>query len=231
LENVVANKLDLNGGTMVGDIAMNGRRVINLPLPLTNNEATSKAYVDSKFNIDPPLPTASSILTNINMSTANMTPASMRAVITDATGGENKCWGHTAVYVADVDLLAGRVVALADQIVGSDNTSLLRVGYLRSATETDPTVCPIGVTQENVLAGEPVTICIHGYTTVICSNTDTSPERGSQVMNGTSDLGRVRINKAGGANEARLGFVAQSDTIAVPNSPCLIYFAGWFQPY
>ena len=64
----------------------------------------------------------------------------MRASITDTGGGTNKCWGHTATYLAGVDLLAGRVVSLQDQTQGSDNTQYLKVGYLEKAKQKNPQV-------------------------------------------------------------------------------------------
>ena len=42
-----SNFLDIAGGTMVGDIGMNGHDVTHLPnIPPTDNPATSKKYVD-----------------------------------------------------------------------------------------------------------------------------------------------------------------------------------------
>jgi hypothetical protein len=80
LESVVANKLDLNGGTMIGDIAMNGRRVINLPTPVTAGEATSKSYVDGEIT------TVSSALTALEDRTQNQTAT---AGVTNFAGSFN----------------------------------------------------------------------------------------------------------------------------------------------
>ena len=59
-----------------------------------------------------------------------MYPASMRANITALGGGVNKCWGHTAKYLAGADLLAGRLVSLKDQTAGTDNSTILFRGGL-----------------------------------------------------------------------------------------------------
>lgn len=177
-----------------------------------------------------PTPSANTSQTISQVDYSTMYPSAMRANITFASGGTNKCWGHTAKYIAGVNLLAGRVVALMDQVAGTDNSKLLEVEYLKSAAETNPTIAPIGVTQENATQGDPVTVCILGYTTAICQNSDSTPERGSQIINGSGNLGRVRINLTGGSNESRLGFVAQSDAVS-SDSPILIHFDGWYQPY
>lgn len=157
----------------------------------------------------------------------NLYPRAMKASITASGGGTNQAFGNIATYIAGANLLAGRVVSLKDEL--DDNTQL-SVQYLKNGTETDPAIVPIGVTQNNALLGESVNVCILGFTTVICENADSSPERGSQVINGTQNQGKIRINNAGGGNESRLGFVAQSDGIS-SESPILIYYDGWFQPF
>jgi hypothetical protein len=44
----------LSGGTMAGDIDMNGNRIDGLPIPLTGNESATKGYVDGiAFNTHP----------------------------------------------------------------------------------------------------------------------------------------------------------------------------------
>jgi energy-converting hydrogenase Eha subunit A len=176
----------------------------------------------------PPVPSSSTILSNIDYS--EMFPASMLASITEASGGTNKCWGHTAIYEAGVNLLAGRFVALMDSNPGTDNSAYLKVQYLKNGDETSPTIAPIGVTQGNALIGEKVTVCVLGHTSAICENSDTTPERGSQIISDTGNVGKIRINNTAGGNQARLGFLAQSNAIT-SNSPCLIYVDSWFQPY
>ncbi len=69
-----------------------------------------------------------------------------------------------------------------------------------------------------------------GYTTAICENSDISPERGSQIISDTQNQGKIRINNTGGGNQARLGFVAQSNRVS-SNDPILIYYSGWYQPF
>jgi hypothetical protein len=165
---------------------------------------------------------------NINYST--MLPSAMLASITAASGGFNKCWGQTATYVADIDLLAGRVVSLADQTNGSDNALGLRVNYLKVGGVVVPGVSPVGITQHNCLAGNPVKLCIHGYTTAI-SLTAQVAKRGSVAMAGSldADFGKIRINTAAAVIQASIGFVAQSDTVGI-DDPVLIYYSGFMQP-
>lgn len=170
----------------------------------------------------------STIISHVDYS--NMLPANMRSDISFIDGGINRCWGHTATYTAGVDILAGRILSLQDQNVGSDSTQLLKVEYLRNDAEVSPTVCPIGISLFNCLAGQKIDVCILGYTTVVTDNADASPERGSQVMADPNNLGKVRINVNGGGNEARIGFVAQSNPVA-NNGTLLIYYCGYYQPF
>jgi hypothetical protein len=145
------------------------------------------------------------------------------------TGGVNKCYGNVAIYKAEIDLLAGRVVSLADQTAGTDSTNELKVTYLKNGTETDDSVYPVGITQNDALAGENVTVCYSGYTTAISEDADTAI-RGSCIISDTGNIGLVRINNSQGTNEARIGFVAQSDATSI-NGPVLIYMDGFFQGY
>jgi hypothetical protein len=165
---------------------------------------------------------------HINYST--MLPVEMLASITAASGGVNKCWGQTATYVADVALLAGRVVSLADQTNGTDNSLGLRVGYLKVGGVVIPGVSPIGITQHNCNAGEPILICVHGFTTAI-SLTAQVAKRGSVAMAGAldADSGKIRINTAAAVIQASIGFVAQSNTVGI-DDPVLIYYSGFMQP-
>jgi hypothetical protein len=176
-------------------------------------------------------PSASTSTRLSTLDVSGLYPASMRASITDANGGTNKCWGHTMTFIAGVNLLAGRVVSFLDTAAGTDSTRTLEVEYLKTqADEDDPTHCPIGVTQNNATAGQTVEVCVRGFTSAICSNAESVNERGSQSVSGTLNQGRIRVDQLGGGNQARIGVVAQSDANA-SNSPVLIYVQGWFQPY
>jgi hypothetical protein len=196
-----------------------------------NSTATKLTLTNSGYEtvvgVTKPIETEGTTLSHINYDI--MKPINMLSPLTAASGGVNRCWGHTATYIAETDLLAGRVVALSDQTTGTDNTNALKIGYLRAGTAIVPTIYPMGITQHNCLAGQSMLICIGGYTTVICLNALGSPERGSIVLGAaTVDFGKVRIGIAAAAIESRIGFCAQSDSF-VANSPCLIKFTAYFQ--
>jgi hypothetical protein len=179
---------------------------------------------------NPIVETESKIISTIDYS--NLYPILMLADITEVDGGNNKCWGHTAIYRAGVQLKAGRLVSLRDASVNSDNTNLLEVEYLRTnnINETQHTIYPIGISQNNANAGQPVTICILGYTTAILEISNQTPERGSIILSGSSNTGKVRANLTGSNDQARVGFVAQSNSVST-NGAILIYYSGYFQPY
>jgi hypothetical protein len=171
----------------------------------------------------------SKIISHIDYS--NLHPYLMVADLDGNTGGVNKCWGHTATYVAGVQLMAGRVVSLRDAPLGSDNSRKLEVEYLRiGQDENQPTIYPIGITQHNANANEPITICVLGYTTCILQSGDGNPERGSIVLSDSSNSGKIRTDITASNNQARIGFVAQSNN-GGGNSTMLIYYSGYFQPY
>jgi hypothetical protein len=176
---------------------------------------------------NPIIESESKIISTIDYS--NLYPKLMLADIT-VNGGINKCWGRTALYKAGADLLAGRIVSLQDTGRGDDNEDYLTVVYLKNGEEDEASISPLGVTQNNVLAGENVLLCLSGYTTVISENSAFSPKRGSQIISDTGNIGKVRINNLGGNNQARLGYVAQSNSVGT-NGPVLIYYSGYFQPY
>jgi hypothetical protein len=143
----------------------------------------------------------------------------------------NRHWGRTATYTANENLLAGRIVSLADQPNNHDSITGLKVGYLKVGGSVITAITPIGVTQHDCLAGEKILVCILGYTTVISTvaSASTGPERGSVVLAGADvDLGQVRIATAGAAVQARIGFVAQSSAVVI-GGPVLIYYDGYFQ--
>jgi hypothetical protein len=156
---------------------------------------------------------------------SGLVPSFMRANV-NSSGGYNRCWGQTATYIADVNLLGGRLVALADQ---SNDMSGLRVQYMDPvANALAPAVTPVGITQHDVLAGGDVIVCIHGYTTAVCANGNNSVKRGSIVLGSTTVDGRIRTGVAPAAVQSRIGFCAQSDN-ASANSGMLIHYSGFFQ--
>ena len=69
-----------------------------------------------------------------------------------------------------------------------------------------------------------------GYTTCINQSGDSTPERGSAVFSDSSNTGKIRTDISASNNQARLGFVAQSNN-GGGNSTLLIYFSGFYQPY
>ena len=178
------------------------------------------------------VPTASAITSSIDYSPGEMLVSNMRSNITAIGGGVNRCWGRTATFFCGTaGLLAGRVVSLMDFGAGTDNTYNLRIGYcVNSGSETSPSVCPIGILLNNCPnIGDQGEICIEGICTAIVGNSDSSPERGSQIC-AVDANGTININVTGTGNEARVGFVAQSDSVS-SNDPCLIYVRPWYQPY
>ena len=173
-----------------------------------------------------PIASQNTILSNINY--GNMLPISMLANITESAGGINKCWGHTETYIANENLLAGRIVSLTDTAGGTDGSNFLKVGYLLSGIETVGSTYPIGITQNNALLGQPVRVCVRGYTSAIVGVADTSPNRGSTVISGlTASFGKIFTGTAAAADQARIGFVAQSNPVIL-NNPCLIFVKTFF---
>jgi hypothetical protein len=171
----------------------------------------------------------SKIISHIDYS--NLYPYLMVADLDGNTGGVNKCWGHTATYVAGVQLMAGRVVSLKKAIASSDNIRKLEVEYLRvNLDENQPTIYPIGITQHNANANEPIIVCVLGYTTAILQSGDSTPERGSIVLSDSSNTGKIRTSVQASNNQGRIGFCAQSNN-GGGNSTMLIYYSGYFQPY
>tara|TARA_R100000951_G_scaffold41297_1_gene34882 strand:+ start:11 stop:2257 length:2247 start_codon:yes stop_codon:yes gene_type:complete len=214
------------GDANVTQIVNNGNGVCNLG---SSSNQFKDLYLSGEIKTATPDPTTSTILSKIDFT--SMYPASMRANILSGSGGTNKCWGHVQTYKAGSALLAGRVVSLKDQTAGTDNSKYLEVDYLIDSSETNATVVPIGVTQNNALIGAPVDVCVLGYTTAIAYNSDSTPERGAQIMSApTSSQGKVYLNTTGGGNECRFGYVAQSDAVSA-NGTVLIYFRGYYQPY
>lgn len=191
-----------------------------------NDSVSNSVYTWSSSKIQSEIDNVSNISTVMDYSM--LFPAQIRSNISAATGGTNYCLGKTATYTAGENILAGRVLSLMD---ASDDTVSLKVGYLKDEDERSASIYPIGVSQHNCSAGDTIKLCVEGYTTVISYNSDNTPERGSQVMaSPTASKGKVYINITGSGNEGRLGFMAQSDAI-VANSPFLIFYSGWYQPY
>jgi hypothetical protein len=57
---------------------------------------------------------------------------------------------------------------------------------------------------------------------------DTSPNRGSTVISGlTASFGKIFTSTAAAADQARIGFVAQSNPVIL-NNPCLIFVKTFF---
>ena len=173
---------------------------------------------------EPPTATASQI-TNFNDYSV-LTPAQMLSSLTLPTGGINKCYGNSVRMIADVDLLAGRVVSLSDY----DNTATngLRVSYLQTANEASPVVYPVGVTLNNALAGETVDICTQGLCTAIISNS-TTLKRGS-IASSIGNNGLIVANSIILDNTGVLGSIAMGGPI-VANEPVLLYLQPWYSVY
>jgi hypothetical protein len=189
-------------------------------------------YLSGEIKVADVTPGTSVITSNIDYSPGEMLVSAMRANITAAAGGTNKCWGRTAsFYCGTAGLLAGRVVSLADFASQSDATYNLRIGYCPSSgDEKTPSVCPLGILQNNCPnVGDKAVVCIEGVTTAICGNSDSSPARGSQIC-AVDTNGTININVTGVGNEARVGFVAQNDSVST-NGVCLIYVRPYYQPY
>jgi hypothetical protein len=125
-------------------------------------------------------------------------------------------------------LLAGRLISLADQAAGTDNTNTLRIGYIKVGTPGFAAISPIGITQHDCLAGEAMLVCIRGFTSAITLNGGT-PKRGSLIIPGDNvDYGKLRINMTPGATQARVGYPAQSNAVAA-NAAFLVYYGGFYQ--
>lgn len=140
--------------------------------------------------------------------------------------GNNRCWGHTEVYIAGENLLAGRVVSLGN---AENNQIGFSVVYVKQTgnDEQDASIFPIGITQNNALVGEKITVCTTGYTTVITDRGSVEAQIGSLVST-TGNEGKVTIDRAASINEGRLGFVAQKGAV-FRDGPCFIYIRGWYQ--
>jgi hypothetical protein len=189
-------------------------------------------YLSGEIKSPDVTPGTSVITSNIDYSPGEMLVSAMRSNITAASGGVNKCWGRTAsFYCGTAGLLAGRVVSLQDFASQSDAVYNLRIGYCPSSgDEKTPSVCPLGILQNNCPnVGDKAVVCIEGVTTAICGNSDSSPARGSQIC-AVDANGTININVTGVGNEARVGFVAQNDSVST-NGVCLIYVRPWYQPY
>ena len=173
----------------------------------------------------PPTATASQI-TNFNDYSV-LTPAQMLSSLTLLGGGVNKCYGNSVRMIADVDILAGRVVSLSDYNETSTN---LRVRYVEEGKrdENDPVVYPVGITLNNALAGETVDICTQGLCTGIMSNNDTL-KRGS-VVACKGNNGLVETGSSIGDNIGVLGSVAMGGPILI-NQPVLLYLQPWYSVF
>jgi hypothetical protein len=220
------SELNFDGVTALGPV-----KIYDYSINQNASRALMVTHTDGgMMTLGRPMINAAESFSTSHINYTTMYPSAMLAPIT-AVGGVNKCWGQTASYIADTDLLAGRLVSLADQTVGTDNTNKLKIGYIKIGSAVIPAITPIGVTQHDCLAGAEMVVCILGFTSVI-SITATpvgGAERGSVVLAGTDiDLGKVRIGTASAVGQARIGYVAQSNLVAV-GDPVLIYYRGFFQ--
>jgi hypothetical protein len=192
----------------------------------TSSKPYKELHVSDGLKLKQSVGNTSTIISHADYS--NMYPADMLSSIT-ALGGTNRCWGHTETYIAQENILAGRILTMYDTGQDTDSSNYLKVGYYRSGIETDGSVFPIGISQHNVSAGSSITVCSRGLTSVILATADSHPDRGSMVIAGlTAVQGKAYIATAATADQGRIGFVAQSNAVAA-NGPCLIYFRGWFQ--
>jgi hypothetical protein len=183
----------------------------------------SNLLLDGRILRPRPSSSQSTVISLIDYSLTS--PSQLLAPIT-ILGGVNRVYGQVERYQADIDILAGRVVALADY---NDNATNLRVTYLVAGEERNPSIYPIGITQNDCLAGQTVDVCVMGYTTAISANADTTPERGS-LVNTTGSGGLVLVNSTGTINEGRIGYMAQGSPV-LANGPVLVYVGPWYQPY
>ena len=149
----------------------------------------------------------------------------MLSPITVGAGGTNRCYGNAVRMIADVDLLAGRVVSLADYNETSTN---LRVSYLQTASEVSPVVYPVGITLSNALAGETIDVCTQGLCSAITS-TNVILQRGS-IVACTGNTGLVVTGSTIAENVGVLGSVAMGG-IVTANAPILIYLQPWYSVY
>jgi hypothetical protein len=231
---VLAKLAANNGYTILSEVDFRGTSyeavvsVGNYSIVIDGSTLKATHTSGSSTVIAQPLINAAATYSTGQVDFSSLMPADMLAAIT-VTGGVNRFWGQGATYIADVDLLAGRLVSMADQAEGTDDTVGIRMGYLKVGTAITPAVTPVGITQHNADAGQPILVCVHGFTTAITLVADSSPERGSVVLaSEDSDLGKVRVGVAPAAIQARVGYVAQSDAV-LANSPVLIHYDGFFQ--
>jgi hypothetical protein len=217
--------------TIVGTLDVDVVRIANYTLAEADGSLMVEHTDGGTTILGQPLINAETSFSTCYINYTSLLPSAMLASITQAGGGINRYWGQSASYIADTDLLAGRLVSLADQTEGTDNTNGLLIGYLKIGSSVVAAVTPIGVTQHNCLAGQSILVCIHGFTTAISLSTIAHARRGSVVLAADADIdnGKVRIGVAGAAGQARIGYVAQSNAV-VANMPVLIHYDGYFQP-
>jgi hypothetical protein len=192
-------------------------------------------------------PETSYVTQSLDFTNESMTVGLMKALHGDA-GGTNKCWGSTRTFIAAEEVISGRAVSFAipegGVSSGADATSVIRVKHCqnRSGSETTGENCPVGVSQNNANAGEPVIVCVIGITSISVEQTNNGVKPGSQVMASDSDSGRAQIMTSGGPNEGRLGVMISSDNITGAlagnydgSNKCmaLIHLGGgtYYQPY
>jgi hypothetical protein len=181
-------------------------------------------YLSGSVKRPPAIASVGISTSHIDYTSQSMTIEFMRSTITNSLGGTNRCWGETATFRAGMDLKAGRVVSLTPT---TTDAPWFLVSYLNGDYEgKKETVYPIGVTQENAIAGTPIKVCTRGFTTAICSDGNNAPKRGAAVFgNDTSSEGRVQINEDYASTSARIGMVAQTESVN-DFGAVVIYFNG-----
>jgi hypothetical protein len=162
-------------------------------------------------------------------------PDLLKAAITVA-GGTNKCYGEVHRYIAGSTILAGRACSLQDPGTGGTDADLLRVTYLEVGSEDDPSIFPLGISQNDAVSGGVVELCVKGYTTAICENANVAGtvNRGSLTIGPSIALsaqGKIRIDIGStGSNSAKIGMLSQTDGNNA-DDPVLIYFTGTYEAF
>jgi hypothetical protein len=129
----------------------------------------------------------------------------------DAIKWKSCCFScHKGAVVFVTQFLIGLLIMVfcIVQLV-SDNSVGLEVGYLIVSTPLVAGVFPIGITQHDALAGEEITLCVSGYTSVIAELGLSAGERGSVILgpSATNKDGKCRTGQAPASTEGRIGFL------------------------
>ena len=212
------NSLDFNTEWKVKDDSVNNNR-------LTAEHYDGAGIMDKQVVLanKPETETENTIYKDEKYSGLNVD--SMRSSLT-VSGGTNKGWGNFMTLTAGEDLLAGRVVGIRFELVGSDTTESLKLVYLEAGTNTDASIYPVGITQHDALNGAEIKILTKGFTSMIFAIAEANPNRGCLISyHNFSNVGKAKVG--GGNNIAILGYLAQSNAIATDGA-ALVYFDGYF---